>query len=464
MNLSFAKVASVGTTGLIAGRIYFEESTGLIKVATSATEVESFGGVQKAEWNTTTQHLIITNGNGTVIDLDLSDVASATEVAAAIAGKADKTYVDTKLAEKVDKVDGSRLMTTAEGTKLAGIAAGAQVNVIESVKVNGTALPITSKSVNVVIPAATVTGVAEGDDILSLTGTSLSTTLDLSYDSENKKIQLTGIGGAEIASIDATAFIKDGMVSDVSFNPTTKKLTITFNTDSGQEAIDVDLTSLVDTYTAGTGISISGNKISVNTGVIATKTSVDTIVGQIGTGFSSTSTIAQQLAAVKTTAEAATTVSEVDAQITTKLATLDSTSTGTGNLVMDVVQDNGKVAVTKGSAAIADVTGLQTALDAKVAKTTTINSKPLSTNITLVGSDIKLTGYAKGTSAAIAATDTVNQALGKLEAKADAAMTAGVTSFGGKTGAITLATAADGNVNLAMTNNVLGATLTWAEF
>lgn len=464
MNLSFAKVASVGTTGLIAGRIYFEESTGLIKVATSATEVESFGGVQNASWSNDTQHLVIVNGNGTTIDLDLSDVASATEVAAAIAGKADKTYVDTKLAEKVDKVDGSRLMTTAEGTKLAGIAAGAQVNVIESVKVNGTALPITSKSVNVVIPAATVTGVAEGDDILSLTGTSLSTTLDLSYDSENKKIQLTGIGGAEIASIDATAFIKDGMVSDVSFNPTTKKLTITFNTDSGQEAIDVDLTSLVDTYTAGTGISISGNKISVNTGVIATKTSVDTIVGQIGTGFSSTSTIAQQLAAVKTTAEAATTVSEVDAQITTKLATLDSTSTGTGNLVMDVVQDNGKVAVTKGSAAIADVTGLQTALDAKVAKTTTINSKPLSTNITLVGSDIKLTGYAKGTSAAIAATDTVNQALGKLEAKADAAMTAGVTSFGGKTGAITLATAADGNVNLAMTNNVLGATLTWAEF
>ena len=34
---------------------------------------------------------------------------------------------------KVDKVDGSRLMTNAEGDKLAGIAAGAEVNVINSV-------------------------------------------------------------------------------------------------------------------------------------------------------------------------------------------------------------------------------------------------------------------------------------------------------------------------------------------
>lgn len=49
MNLSFTKVASVGTEGLIEGRIYFEESTGLIKVATSDTTVESFSGVQKAE-------------------------------------------------------------------------------------------------------------------------------------------------------------------------------------------------------------------------------------------------------------------------------------------------------------------------------------------------------------------------------------------------------------------------------
>ena len=49
----------------------------------------------------------------------------------------------------VAKEAGKRLMTDAEGTKLEGIAAGAQVNKIESVKVGGTALEITEKAVNI---------------------------------------------------------------------------------------------------------------------------------------------------------------------------------------------------------------------------------------------------------------------------------------------------------------------------
>lgn len=54
---------------------------------------------------------------------------------------------------KVDKVTGKQLSTedytTAEKTKLAGIAEGAQVNVIETVKVDGTALAITNKAVDI---------------------------------------------------------------------------------------------------------------------------------------------------------------------------------------------------------------------------------------------------------------------------------------------------------------------------
>lgn len=45
------------------------------------------------------------------------------------------------LESKVDKVEGSRLMTEDEGTKLAGIAAGAEVNVIDRVTFNGVAAP-----------------------------------------------------------------------------------------------------------------------------------------------------------------------------------------------------------------------------------------------------------------------------------------------------------------------------------
>lgn len=292
--LSFSKITTVPSTGLTVGRIYFETSTGLIKVATSTSAYDAFGGVRDAQWNSTSQHLIITNANGSTIDLDLSDVASATEVSTAIAGKADKTYVDDELAKKVDKVTDKGLSTndytTAEKTKLSGIAANAQVNVIESVKVNGTALEVTDKAVNVVVPAATVTGVKSGDKVLALANKELSTTLGLTYDSATKKINLTGIGSAVIASVDATDFIKDGMVEGVSFDPETKNLTITFNTESGKEDIEVDLSDLVDTYTAGTGITITGNSIAVNTSTIATVASVNEVKDKAATAVQTVST------------------------------------------------------------------------------------------------------------------------------------------------------------------------------
>lgn len=45
--------------------------------------------------------------------------------------------------------DANGLMSSADFSKLAGIAAGAQVNLIESVSLNGSALPINSKGVNI---------------------------------------------------------------------------------------------------------------------------------------------------------------------------------------------------------------------------------------------------------------------------------------------------------------------------
>lgn len=60
---------------------------------------------------------------------------------------------------KVDKVDGKGLSTndytTTEKNKLSGIASGAQVNVIETIKVNNTALTPSSKAVNITVPTKT---------------------------------------------------------------------------------------------------------------------------------------------------------------------------------------------------------------------------------------------------------------------------------------------------------------------
>lgn len=62
----------------------------------------------------------------------------------------DETGLTTALAGKVDKVEGSSLMTQAEHDKLADIEANADVNIIETVKVDNVALtPDANKAVNI---------------------------------------------------------------------------------------------------------------------------------------------------------------------------------------------------------------------------------------------------------------------------------------------------------------------------
>ena len=65
------------------------------------------------------------------------------------------------------------LMTTTQVTKLNGITEGAQVNVVETIKVNGTALTPSSKAVDITaIPLSIVTGADDLKAIEALNGTS----------------------------------------------------------------------------------------------------------------------------------------------------------------------------------------------------------------------------------------------------------------------------------------------------
>lgn len=69
---------------------------------------------------------------------------------------ATKSDMTTKLAGKVDTVSGKTLTTndytTPEKQKLAGIASGANANVIETVKVNGTNQSVSEKAVDIKVP------------------------------------------------------------------------------------------------------------------------------------------------------------------------------------------------------------------------------------------------------------------------------------------------------------------------
>ncbi len=72
------------------------------------------------------------------------------------AGSVDKKVADAIAAinKYVEKNGTDRLITADEGTKLAGIAESAQVNVIESIKVNNVAQTADGKAVNIAVPVA----------------------------------------------------------------------------------------------------------------------------------------------------------------------------------------------------------------------------------------------------------------------------------------------------------------------
>lgn len=106
-----------------------------------------------------------------------------------------------------------------------------------------------------------------GQKFIKKNGTDVEGHLNLTYNTETKKINLEGFDSSIIASIDATAFIKDGMINTVglvtdpeSHDPGTY-LVITFNTDAGKDAIYLDVTSLINVYRGTNGVKVTGKDI-----------------------------------------------------------------------------------------------------------------------------------------------------------------------------------------------------------
>ena len=124
---------------------------------------------------------------------------------------------------------------------------GGQPNVIEAVKINNNTFAIADKTA--------------------------SLAMNLTYDSSAKKIKLAI--GSETQEIDATDFIKDGMLDNATYNAENKKLTLTFNTAAGKSAIDVDLTDLVDTYALSAGDATTGTYLKLTPGVSGTGSTSD---------------------------------------------------------------------------------------------------------------------------------------------------------------------------------------------
>lgn len=138
---SVANESALPTEGQVVGDVYNLEDTGM-NVAWTGEGWDNLGSVIDL-----TPYL-------TKDDAGKTYAAKATTLEGyGIADAYTKSAVDTELNKKVDKEIGKQLSTndytTAEKTKLTGIATGAEVNKIDAVKVNGTALGITDKAVNI---------------------------------------------------------------------------------------------------------------------------------------------------------------------------------------------------------------------------------------------------------------------------------------------------------------------------
>ena len=113
----------------------------------------------------------------------------------------------------------------------------------------------------------TTYSVKDGEKILKLEGTEFSTVASLKYvpasETDTAKIQLLGIDNTLVSEIDATPFIKDGMLHDVDYDPETNKLTFTWNTDAGEKSDEVILSDIIEAYTGGNGLHLAGNEFSI---------------------------------------------------------------------------------------------------------------------------------------------------------------------------------------------------------
>lgn len=165
-------------------------------------------------------------------------------------------------------------------------------------------------SANVTISAATVTGVKADDKFLSLVDKLVSADVSIEYDNTDKKIYLYGKDKTKanaVSSIDCTDFIKDGMLDGSALYTATaatgtvtingngyglKGLTakhtyivLVWNTDAAKDAMAIDVTSLIDIYTAKAngGLKLEDHAFSVDTAKIATVELVDGVTGRVST-------------------------------------------------------------------------------------------------------------------------------------------------------------------------------------
>lgn len=158
--------------------------------------------------------------------------------------KGDGKTQDPSLVIPIASTAGAGLMSADQAKTVDEFSDGVNALIpLTAVKVKGTAAELADRAVNI----------------------------DFVYDSENKTINVVDLNKANaiLTSIDATAFIKDGMLdsAELVVNPTGMTagtyIALTFNTDAKKETIYINVTSLIDIYAAGNGLDLTERAFSI---------------------------------------------------------------------------------------------------------------------------------------------------------------------------------------------------------
>lgn len=446
-NLSFQKIATVPASGLVVGRIYFETSTGMIKVATSATAVDKFGdGVKSASWDESAKTLKIINESGEEISLNLSDVASASAVTTELEKKLNigtlgdtpstQSYYGLKAhvgAEKLSAITAAKSYTDTEISKIPA-----------AIVYKGDGTTVTQSGDTTVTFSV---GTISQDKVSGLT-TALS-----------DKATITALNAvkatAEAAAPQATTYTKEEVDNKVaSAVGSVYKMKGSVDDASALTA----LTGVVigDVYNVVAAGTLNGEAFEAGSNFVAIKAGAGS---QTGMWDKLGGTI--DLSAYAKKAEVPTLTA-----FNSLTTTVDGKVTANANITAGTkckITYDAKGLVTAGAnleesdiptLAISKISGLDTALNGKVPTTRKVNGKALSENIELFGDDI----YVNNVSSAGA---TVDEALEDLYTKVSQAAASGVQSFGGQTGAITVDTAntTNGQVKFSMSSKQLKGTV-----
>lgn len=305
----------------VAGNIWFDKSTNIIKVGNGATW-EEFGGVVDAKFEKSV--LTIRKANDVAFTLDFSDVASSEGVNKILSGVADKlTEIDSSISTINQNITNLNASYKAADTSLKNELvddASADYNTLRKLqgKIEAEASTRSTEDASVLQAAkdyADTKGAAATTKVVEGTDAGDNITIESSTDSSGATtytINLTNIASA-------SAFAAHNGSADIHVTKAEKERWTAAAADvedfftgalsDGAEQVKDTLKEIQDYIAsdATAAAEMAANITAAKKAADDAQADVDAVEKALGTGFSDASTVAAQLAAVKTTADAAAT-------------------------------------------------------------------------------------------------------------------------------------------------------------